>query len=196
MTVTSNQASNIEVKIGSVDDFYELSKLDYTNVVTKKFSIESKNLQISISEIDLDEPITYLSKSYTDEILEEMIPMAKKENFLPLMVFVDGQPVGYMLNEFQKWPQGKIMLCHGILVANSFARQGLAKALINKAIDIAKADPECHGIHAEMCTFKYKANNLLLRTGFTFAGAKFFVWKNEEPSANSKEAMYFYYKTN
>ncbi|MEI6728371.1 MAG: GNAT family N-acetyltransferase [bacterium] len=188
-----NPQLNIKVQIGSLEDFQKLTKLDYTNTVNKMFQVEYENLQIKLSEVDLVEPI-HNSNSYVDEISEVMIPKLSEENIVPLVVFVDDQPAGYMLNEWQFWPLEKVMINHGILVANKYARQGLAKKLVQKTIEIAKKDGHCKGLHIEMDTLKYQANKLLLNMGFSFAGTKFFIWHNELPHKNSKEALYFYYK--
>ena len=179
-----NNPQNIKVKIGIKEDFEKLTKLYYTNTINKMFHVEYENYQIKLSEVDLEKPI-HNSNSYVEEISEVMIPKLSEKNIIPLVVFVDDQPAGYMINEWQFWPQGKIMINHGILVANKYTRQGLAKKLVEKSIKIAKADTECNGIHIEMCTFKYQANKLLLSMDFVFAGTKFFIWHNSLPYKNS-----------
>jgi GNAT superfamily N-acetyltransferase len=194
MPISKNSEKNIKVQIGNEQDFKKLTRLDYTNTIHKMFQVDYQDCQINISEVDLPEPIINKSEKYTVEILEEMLPKLKDSKFIPLVVYVDDEPAGYMLNEWQVRSKGKVMINHGILVANKYARQGLAKKMIEKSIEIAKEDGECNGIRIEMCTFKYQANKLLLNMGFVFAGTEFFIWHNELPHKYSKEAIYFYYK--
>jgi GNAT superfamily N-acetyltransferase len=194
ISISQNSEKNINVKIGTVEDFKKLEKLDYTNTMNKIFQVDYENYQIEISEVDLEEPIVNDSHEYSQELAEEMLPKLNDKSYIPLVVYVDNEPAGYMLNQWQFWSKGKVMINHGILVANKYARQGLAKKLIEKSIQIAQEDDKCQGIHVEMCTFKYQANKLLLSMGFMFAGTKFFIWHNDLPYKNSKEALYFYYK--
>lgn len=183
----------INVKIGSKKDFEELATLDYTNTYKKMFDISYKEGIISISEIDLPQPITNESKNYTDEIVEDMIEKKKDNEFVPLVVFYKNSPAGYLMAKWENWSNGRIFVIDGILVANQYARKGLAKALITKCIEIASNDKECRGVYAEMDTTKYQANKLLLKMGFKFGGSKFFIYSKKEPHKYSKEAIYFYY---
>lgn len=185
--------TEVNVKIGSQNDFEELAKLDYTNTYDKMFDISYKEGNVSISEIDLPKPVTNDSKTYTDEIIEDMIEKIKEENAVPLVVFYNNHPAGYLMANWQNWPNGKVLVIDGILVANQYAWKGLAKALVTECIGIASQDKECRGIHAEMDTMKYQANKLLLKMGFKFGGTKFFIYSKEEPHKYSKEAVYFYY---
>lgn len=193
--------NKIEVKIGSRDDFESLKKLDYTNIYDRMFDISYTNDQISISEITLPEPIVNRSEIYTEKtyknlinsMLENMSPTLIDKNVIPLVVFFNNNPGGCLIAKWEAWPNGKVLVIEGILVASQYIGNGLAKALVQKAIEIAKREPEGRGIHAEMDTTKYAASKLLTKIGFKFAGAKFFVYSKEEPCKYSKEAIYFYY---
>ncbi len=185
--------NTIKIKTGTQKILESLSKLNYTNTCEKMFSISFADEKISISEIDLPEPITNLSENYTNEILEDMIPKLSQKNTLPLVVFYDEKPAGYLMAKWEEWPEGKVLVIDGILVATEYSGKGLAKALVEEAIKIAQQTKGCRGVHAEMDTTKYQANKLLLGMGFKFGGTKFFIYSKEEPSKYSKEAMYFYY---
>ena len=185
--------TEISVKIGSENDFQELAKLDYTNTYDKMFDVSYTEGNISITEIDLPEQIKNDSKIYTDEIKEDMIERMKNKNSVPLVVFYDNHPAGYLMAKREKRPNGTVLSIDGILVANIYAWKGLAKALLEKIIEIGKQESECRGIHAEMDTKKYQANKLLLKMWFKFWGTKLFIYSKEEPHKYSKEAVYFYY---
>jgi len=185
--------TEIEIKIWTKQDFIELAKLDYTNTYDKIFDISYIDSAIHISEIDLPNPVTNASKIYTDEILEDMIERLNNPNAVPLVVFFDGSPAWYTMSKREKRPNGKVLVIDGVLVANRYAWKGFAIAMLQKTIEIAKQDPECRGVHAEMDTTKYQANKLLLKSWFKFAWTKFFIYSKQAPHKYSKEAVYFYY---
>jgi len=187
--------TRIKVKIGSKKDFKELAKLDFSNTCNKMFDISYTDNNIAVSEVDLQKPIVNKSENYVDEILEDMIPKTEDKNFVPLVVFSNNMPAGYLMAKWDKWPNGKVLVVEGILVANQFAGKGLAKALVGGTIETAKQNKECRGIHVELDTTKYQANKLFLRMGFKFAGTKFYIYSKEDPRKYSKEAVFFYYKT-
>ncbi|MCU0679974.1 MAG: GNAT family N-acetyltransferase [Planctomycetes bacterium] len=187
-------ADLIEVKIGSEDDFKQLSKLDYTNICDKMFEVVCCNNQIFLNDISLPKPIINDSIGYTREIKEDVIKRLKNNNILSLVVFYNNKPAGYLLAKWENWPNGKVVSIDGILVANKYNKKGLAKAMLEKLIRIAKQDSECRGIHVEMDTSKYQASKLLMKMDFVFAGTKFYIYSNKDPEKYSKEAIYFYYK--
>jgi len=181
------------VTIGTKENFIYLTKLDYTNTCDKVFSISKKNNSLSLAEESLPKPITTKSKMYVDEITNDIIPNMEKKDMVPLVVFYENKPAGYLMGQWEDWPNGKVLVIEGILVSNKHQGKGLAKNLLLKAIDIAKSNSECRGVYAEMDTTKFQASKLLLASGFNFGGAKLFIYSKEEPSKFSKEAIYFYY---
>ncbi|MCK5015734.1 MAG: GNAT family N-acetyltransferase [Candidatus Peribacteraceae bacterium] len=185
---------NTEVRIGAIDDFLQLATLDYSNSVENMFEVVKKDGYLSLQEIVLPEPILNASSNYAEEIEQEMIHKLSDINCIPLVVFVDHVPAGYLMAKWGQWPEGKVVEIEGILVAHQYAGKGLAKAMLMEIMKIAKADAECRGIYAEMDTIKYQANKLLMNMGFVFAGTKLFVYSNKDPRAGSKEAVYFFYK--
>jgi ribosomal protein S18 acetylase RimI-like enzyme len=184
----------IKIRIGSEDDFRQLAKLDYTNTCDKMFEVACDDNKVFFAEIDLPQPVTNASAIYTEEIEADMILRLKDNSTIPLVAFYNEAPAGYLMAKWEKWPGGKVVSIDGILVANGYNGKGLAKAMIEELIKIAKKDSECRGVHAEMDTGKYQANKLLMKMGFVFAGTKFYIYSNENPKKYSKEAVYFYYK--
>lgn len=179
--------------MGVKEDFINLAKLDYTNTLEKMFNVSCERNTTSFSEISLPRPIINKSEIYTDKILEDMIPKLERDNCIPLVAYYDNDPAGYLMAKWENWPNGKIISIDGILVANKFTGKGLAKEMLQKIVEIAKQDPECRGVHAEMDTTKHQANKLLLGFGFKFGGSKLFIYSKENPHNYSKEAVYFYY---
>ncbi len=185
--------TDITIKIGTLEDFKKLCELDYRNTIDKVFSVNYDGSTISLSEIDLPEVKTNPSDGYIKEIKEDIIPILDQANILPLVAFLDGNPAGYILAQWEHWPNGKVLVVRDILVANEYLRKGIAKTLIQEVISRAQTDPNCRGVHTEMDTEKYQANKLFLKSGFLFGGTKFFIYSKELPSKYSKEAVYFYY---
>lgn len=181
------------IKIGTKEDFKILSKLDYTNICEKMFSISCVNNVISFSEVSLPDPHINRSEIYIDEITRDMIPKLENDSYIPLIAIYENCPAGYLMAKWEKWPNGKVLSIEGILVANKYSKKGLAKEMLQKIVEIAKQDSKCRGIYAEMDTTKYQANKLLLSFGFKFGGSKLFVYSKEEPRECSKEAVFFYY---
>lgn len=181
------------IKLGTKEDFINLSKLDYSNVYEKMFNVSYVDDIISFSEISLPAPQTNKSEIYTNEIMEDIISKLDSSSCIPLVVFCENFPAGYLMAKWEKWPNGKVLSIDGILVANKYSGKGLAKEMLQNVVEIAKQDSECRGIYAEMDTTKYQAGKLLLNFGFKFGGSKLFVYSKEEPSQYSKEAVYFYY---
>ena len=183
----------IDVKIGTLVDFEKLARLDFANNVENMFEVVQGNMNLSLREVSLQKPLHNASANYSEEIMEEMIPKLLNANQIPLVGFVNQQPVGYLMANWQQWPGGKIIVIDGILVERNSLGKGLAKSMILELIKLAKANKECRGIHAEMDTTKYQANKLLMNMGFKFAGTKLYVYSSDNPFAGSKEALYFFY---
>jgi len=183
----------INVKLATKEDFQKLLELDFSNTYKKMFSISQNNNQININEVDLEKPIINASENYINEMKDYISGLDKPENF-SLIGFYNSEPAGYIFSNKQKWSNGIIYNVEGVLVAKKFQNKGIAQALIIGLIQEAKKTENCRGVWVEMDTTKYAANKLLLKMGFKFAGTKFYIYSNEEPSEYSKEAMYFYYK--
>jgi len=113
--------TEINIKIGNQHDFEELAKLNYTNTYDTMFDISYQEGNIAISEIKLPTPAINDSKIYTDEILEDMIERLKNKNSVPLVVFYNNDPAGYLMSKWENRPNGKVLVIDGVLVANKYA---------------------------------------------------------------------------
>ena len=185
---------NIEVKIGSITDFEQLAKLDYTNTEDKVFSLSRTTFEIKLSEEEIERPIINDSEGYQSEITEVMIPMLGRDEVIPLIACVENKPMGYLMAFNSNSPQGKVIVLFGILVSIKYSGHGIGRALIEELKSIGSKDDNYKGIQAEMGTDKYTASKLLLNSGFIFSGAELYVYSNDEPTKFSKECIHFYYK--
>lgn len=185
--------NDVTIRKAIKEDCNILLGLDYQNSIDKMFSISVEDNLISLSETNLSVVETNESSKYHTEIAEDFIPNIDKSDRIALVSCLNDKTVGWVLTTWKNRKAGKILVIDGILVANDARGKGCAKALVNRLIKIAKADPECIALRCEMDTKKYHACKLLLKSGFTFAGTELYVWSSNPPSKFSKEVLYFYY---